>query len=99
MSECFEAADGVDASNRLLCTHNSEGYRTEGQFAVGRLQLVKCFRAVLKLDHCLLGWFLSCGDWGGLTRDVWHSTHFTADQDRVSHRLRAQFRSAHVFSP
>ena len=46
----FKASDGVDASDRLVCTHRSTGYRTECHFAVGLLQLTKCFRAVFKLD-------------------------------------------------
>ena len=51
----FEASDSVDASNRFVCTHRSTRNRAECYFAVDRLQFAKRFRAVLKLDHCLLG--------------------------------------------
>ena len=52
----FEASDSVDASNRFVRTHPASRYRAECHFAVGQLQLAKCFRAVFKLDYCLLGW-------------------------------------------
>ena len=52
--ERFKVSDCVDASNRLVCTHRSTGDRTERHFAVSLLQFAKCFRAVFKLDHCLL---------------------------------------------
>src|SRR5215469_871218 len=51
----FEASDSVDPSNRLVCTQRSTGCRAECHFAVVQLQLAKCFRAVFKLDHCLVG--------------------------------------------
>src|SRR5215469_14960768 len=95
----FEASDSIDASNRLVCTHRSAGYRAECHYAVGPLQLTKRNRAVFKLQHCLLGWRSICSDfflsierldWGSLIRAVWQSAHFTGDQDRVSHRLRTQ---------
>jgi hypothetical protein len=104
----FEASDRVDSSNRLVCTHRSARYRAECHFAVGPLQLAKCFRAVFKFDDCLLGWrsicrgfFLSIGrlEWASLITGVWQSAHFTGYQDRLSHRLRAQPRSAHIFRP
>lgn len=104
----FEASDRVDAGNRLVSTHRSTRYRAECHFAVGPLQLAKCFRAVFKLDDCLLGWHSICSDfllpmerldWGSLIAGVWQSAHFTGYQDRVSHRLRAQPRGAHIFRP
>jgi hypothetical protein len=58
----FEASDSVDASHRLVYTHRSTSYRAECHCAVGPLQLAKCFRAVFKLDHCLLGWRSICSD-------------------------------------
>src|SRR5215472_11278075 len=54
--ERFEAADSVDASNRLVCAHRSSRDRAECRFAVRRLQLAECFRAVFQLDQCLPGW-------------------------------------------
>ena len=104
----FETPDSLDARNRLVCTYRSTRYRAEGLFAVGGLQVTKCFRAVFKLHHCLLGWRSICGDfflpaegldWGSRIRGVWQSAHFTGYQDRVSHRLRAQLGSPHVFRP
>jgi hypothetical protein len=76
----FESSDSVDASNRLVCTHRSTRYRAECHFAVGPLELAKCFRAMFKFDHCLLGWRSICSDfflpierlnWGRLIRGVW----------------------------
>ena len=52
----FEAPDSVDASNRLVCADRSTRDRAECRFAMGRLQLAKCFRAAFKLDQCLPGW-------------------------------------------
>jgi hypothetical protein len=104
----FETSDSIDASNRLVGTHHSAGYRTECHFAVSPLQLAKSFRTVFKLDHCLIGWRSNCSDfflpidrldWGSLIRAVWQSAHFIRYQDRVSHRLRTQPRSTHIFRP
>ena len=94
----FETPDSLDARNRLVCTYRSTRYRAEGLFAVGGLQVTKCFRAVFKLDHCLLGWRSIRGDsllrikrldWGSLSRVLWQGAHFTGYQDRVSHCIRA----------
>ena len=101
----FEASDGVDASNRVVCTHCSTRDRAECHFAVGLLEFAKCVRAVCKLDEGLLGWpFLSSHffrpivrlDWGIVIGVVWQSAHFTGDHDRVSHRFRAQSRRTHI---
>jgi len=50
-----EAPDGVDASYRLVCTHHSARDRVECRFAVDPLQFAKCVRALLELNHGLLG--------------------------------------------
>ena len=72
---------------------------------MGPLQLAKCFRAVFKLHHCLLGWHSTRSDfflliepldWGRMIADVSESAHFAGYQDRVSHRLRAQPRGGHI---
>ena len=84
----FEASDSIYASNRLVCTHRSAGYRAECHYAVGPLQLAKRNRAVFKLDHCLLGWRSIASDFflpierlegGSLIMAVWQSAHFTGD--------------------
>jgi hypothetical protein len=102
----FEASDSVSASHRLVCTYHSTGYRAECHFAVGQLQLAKCFRAVFKLDHGLPGWGSTCGDFflpierlerGSVVSGVRQSAHFTGYHDRVLHRFRAQLRSARIF--
>jgi hypothetical protein len=94
----FEPSDSVDASNRLVCTHRPNGYRAKCHCTVGTLQLAKCFRAVFKLDHCLVGWRSICSylllpieylDRGSLISGVWQRAHFTGYQDRVSHCIRA----------
>jgi hypothetical protein len=103
----FKASDRVDAGNGLVCTHRSTRYRAECHLAVGPLQLAKCFRAVFKFDDCLLGrrsiwgFFLPIGrlDGDSVITGVWQSAHFTGYQDRLSHRLRAQPRGAHIFRP
>jgi hypothetical protein len=104
----FKASDSVETSNRLVCTHRSAGYRTEYHCAVGPLQLAKCFRAVFKPGHRWLDGRASCGnfflpierlDRGSLLRGAWQSAHFTGYQDGVSHRFRAQLRSARIFRP
>jgi hypothetical protein len=104
----FEASHSVDASNRLVDTHRSSRYRTDCHFTVGQQQLAKCSSAVFKLDQCSLGWRSICSDFflglecldrGSLIRGIGRSSHFTGYQNRVSHRLRAQLRSAHIFKP
>jgi hypothetical protein len=102
----FEPSDCVDASDRLVCTHRSNRYRSECDFAVGLLQLAKFFGTVFKLNHCVFGWrsmrsdfFLPIEhlDWGSLIRGVWQRAHFPGYQDGVSHRRGAQLRSSHIF--
>jgi hypothetical protein len=39
----FKASESVDTSNRCVCTHRSARYGAECHFAVGWLQLTKCF--------------------------------------------------------
>jgi hypothetical protein len=104
----FEASDSIDESHRLVCTHRSNRKRAECRFAMGRLQFAKCFRAVFKLHHCLLGGRSACGDfflpiepldWCRVIKGVWQSAHFAGYQDRGSHRFRAQPRSAHIVRP
>ncbi|HEX8797472.1 MAG TPA: hypothetical protein VF772_02615, partial [Terriglobales bacterium] len=84
--KCFKASDSVDASDRLICTHRSTRYRAECHFAVGLLQLAKCFCVAFKLDNCLLGWRSIYTDFflpikrpnrGSLIGGGWQSTHFT----------------------
>ena len=52
--KCFEAADSIDASNRLVGAYRSTRHRAECHSAMGLLQFVKCCRAVFELRHCLL---------------------------------------------
>jgi hypothetical protein len=106
--KCFEASDSVDPSDRLICTHRPSCYRAECQFAVGLLQLAKCFCAVLKPDQCWLGWRSIYTDFflpvkrlncGSLVSGIWQSANFAGYQNRISHRLGAQPRSARIFRP
>ena len=84
MRKRVKASDGVDTGKRLVWTHRAACDRAECHFAVGRLQLAKCARALLKLDQ---GVRL---DRGGPIRLVWQSTNVTGDRERMSHRFRAQ---------
>src|SRR5262245_29241547 len=102
----LEAAGSFDASNRVVCTHASAGFRAECHRAVGPPQLAKCARAVFELDQALLGWRSIGSDfllpverlaWGSLMRGGWQSAHFVSYQDGDSHRLRAQLRCTHIF--
>jgi len=108
MRKRVEASNRVDASHRLVCSYRSTRDRAERRFAVLRLQLVKCVRAVFKLDQGLLRRRSRCSDlllaierlvWGGPMKGTRQSAYFIGNQDRVPHRLCAQLSRACIFRP